>query len=63
MPIMSTNFAKTLVWKDEYNVKLWRHRAHTKYKWPLYATEWTPPMKNFCVRHWLSGYKKMVVID
>jgi len=24
MRIMSTNFAKTLVWKQEYDVKLWR---------------------------------------
>ena len=26
--------------------------AHIKYKWPPYATEWNPPMKIFCVRHW-----------
>ena len=26
MPIMSTNFAKTLVRKHEYDVKLWRHK-------------------------------------
>jgi len=25
--------------------------VHTKYKWPLHATEWNPPMKIFCVRH------------
>ena len=36
---------------------LWRHivtsqTAHNKYKWIPYATEWTPPMKIFCVRHW-----------
>jgi len=29
MPIMSTNFAKTLVWKHEYDVKLWRHKDRT----------------------------------
>jgi len=29
MPIMSTNFAKTLVWKNEYDVKLWRHKERT----------------------------------
>ena len=26
---MSTNFAKTLVWKHEYDVTLWRHRDTT----------------------------------
>jgi len=25
--------------------------AHTKYKWPPYATEWNAPMKIFYVRH------------
>jgi len=29
MHIMSTNFAKRLVWKHEYDVKLWRHKQHT----------------------------------
>ena len=29
--------------------------AHTKYKWPPYATEWTP-MKIFFVRYWLQGW-------
>jgi len=29
MHIMSTNFAKTLVWKHEYDVKLWRHKQRT----------------------------------
>jgi len=34
---------------------IWRHivtsqTAHTKYKWPPYATEWNPPMKIFFVR-------------
>jgi len=28
--------------------------AHTKYKWLPYAAEWNPPMKSFCVRHWLG---------
>jgi len=27
------------------------HTAHTKYKWPPYATEWNTPMKIICVRH------------
>ena len=56
MHIMSTNFTKTLVGKHDYNARLWRHNtAHTKYKWPPYATKWTPPKKNFCVRHWLAS--------
>jgi len=29
MPIMATNFAKTLVCKHEYDVKLGRHKEHT----------------------------------
>jgi len=29
MRIMSTNFAKTLVWKHEYDVELWRHKDRT----------------------------------
>jgi len=52
MHIMSTNFAKMLVWKDEYDVKLWRHKERTvnasDHHMPL--TE-SPPMKIFCVRH------------
>ena len=28
MHLMSTNFAITLVWKHEYDVKLWRHKQH-----------------------------------
>jgi len=24
--VMSTNFAKTLVWKQDNDVKLWRHK-------------------------------------
>jgi len=49
---MSTNFAKTLVWKQDYDVKLWRHKQRTPntndYPMPLNET---PPMKIFCVRH------------
>ena len=26
---MTTNFAKTLVWKQDYDVKLWRHKQRT----------------------------------
>ena len=29
MHVMSTNFAKTLVWKHENDVKLWRHKERT----------------------------------
>jgi len=29
MRIMSTNFAKTLVWKHEYDIKLLRHKYRT----------------------------------
>ena len=50
---MSTNFAKTLVWKQDYDVILWRHKQRTPntnaYPMPLNET---PPMKSFCVRHW-----------
>jgi len=29
MHIMSTNFAKTLIWKHKYDVKVWRHKQGT----------------------------------
>jgi len=52
MHIMSTNFAKTLVWKHEYDVKLWCHKDRTPqtidHHMPLNETH---PMKIFCVRH------------
>ena len=40
----------------DLEIWLWRQivtsqTAHTKYKWPPYATEWNPPMKIFCVCH------------
>ena len=39
MHIMSTNFAKTLVWKHGNDVKLWRHKQRTMTTiWP-----WTKP--------------------
>ena len=45
------NFAKTLVWKNEYDVKLWRHKNRTPqtndHHMPLNET----PMKIFCARH------------
>jgi len=47
---------------NKHRLKAWIWRqivpsetAHTKYKWPPYATEWTPNMKIFCVRHWLRS--------
>jgi len=43
---MSTNFAKTLVWKQDYDVNLWRHKQRTPntndYAMPLNET---PTMK------------------
>ena len=43
---MSTNFAKTLVWKQDYDVILWRHKQRTPntndYPMPLNET---PPWK------------------
>jgi len=48
MHIMPTNIAKTLVWKHEYNVKLWRHKHHTSNKNDHHiATEWNPPPWKF----------------
>ena len=51
---MSTNFAKTLVWKQDYDVILWRHKQHTPNTndYPMPLNEATP-MKSFCVRHWI----------
>jgi len=52
MRIVSTNFAKTLVWRHEYDVKLRRHKQRTSntndYPMPLNEI---PLMKIFCVRH------------
>jgi len=60
---MSTNLAKTLVWKHEYDVKLWRHKdriPQTNYHhMPLNE----PPMKIFCVRHWLGVQKSRSKLD
>ena len=45
---MSTNFAKTLVWKQDYDVILWRHKQRTPntndYPMPLNET---PPHEKF----------------
>jgi len=50
---MSTNFAKTLVWKHEYDVKLWRHKQRSPNKSDHHMSmNEILPMKIFCVRHW-----------
>jgi len=46
MPIMSTNFA----WKHEYDVA---NSAHQTQMTAICHWMKTPPMKIFCVRHWL----------
>ena len=38
---------KTWIWRQIVTSQT----AHTKYKWPLSATEWNPSMNIFCVRH------------
>jgi len=43
MHIMSTNFAKALVWKHEYDVKLWHHKERT----PNTNDYHMPPNENF----------------
>jgi len=53
MHIMSTNFAKTLVWKHESDVKLTSQAAHTKRKW-AHANE-TSPWKFSAYATALSG--------
>jgi len=49
---MSKNLAETLVWKYEYDIKLWRHKQRTSNKndhhIPLNDP---PPIKIFCARH------------
>jgi len=48
MHIMSTHFAKTLVWKHEYDVKLWRHKHRTPQTNDHHMSlNETPPWKNF----------------
>jgi len=44
---MSTNFAKTLVWKHDYDVKLWCHEQRTP-NTNDYLCHWMkPPHENF----------------
>jgi len=49
--IMPTNFAKTLVWKHEYDVKLWRQKSAHQIKMTTICQWMNPHMKIFCVRH------------
>jgi len=44
---MSTNFAKTLVWKHEYDVKLWRHKDCTPQTNDHHTLLNEPPHENF----------------
>ena len=46
------NKLRLKTWKWRRTVTL--QKVHTKYKWPPYATEWNPPMKVFCVPHWIQ---------
>jgi len=55
MHIVTTNFAKTLVWKHEYDVKLWHHKQRTPVQMTTTCYWVKPPMKIFRVRHcWLA---------
>ena len=56
MHIMSTNVAKTLVWKHENYVKLWRHKQRTPNTNDHHMTLNQPHMKIFYVRHWFDIY-------
>jgi len=51
MHIVSTNFAKTLVWKHLYDVKLWRHKHRTANTMSTICHLMKPSMKIFCARH------------
>jgi len=53
MHIMSTNVAKTLVWKHEFYVKLWCYKQCTPNTNDHHMPLNEPPTKIFCVRHWL----------
>jgi len=47
------NLAKTLVWKHEYGVKLWRHKQRTPNTNDHHMPLNNPLMKIFCVSHWI----------
>jgi len=47
---------------------LWREiltsqTAHTIQKWRPYVTEWTPPMKIFCVHHWQQLLRSKISLN
>jgi len=64
MHIVSTNFAKRLIWKHEYDVKLWRHKQRTPntndhhmplnenppWKFSAYATDYCSFLSQFTLR-------------
>jgi len=54
MHIMSTNFAKTSVWKHEYDVKLWRRKQRAPNTYDHHTPLIQTPMKILCVPHWRS---------
>jgi len=63
MHIMSTNFAKTLVWKHGNDVKLWRHKQRTpNANDHLMNLNQNTPMKIFCVRHWLATHRFTLLV-
>jgi len=48
---MSTNLAKTMVWKQDYDIKLCRHEQLTSNKNDHHLLLNENHMKIFCVRH------------
>ena len=52
MHALSTSFAKTLVWKHEYDVELCRHKQHTPNTNDYYIPLNETPMKIFCACHY-----------
>jgi len=61
MHIMSTNPAKTLVWKYDYDTKLWRHKQRTpntnNHHMPMNETL---PLKIFLRTPLATGLRKVV---
>jgi len=60
MHIMSTNVAKTLVWKHEYDVKLRRHKHRTPQTNDHYMPLNETPHEIFCVRLWSRLYRTLL---
>jgi len=50
---MSTNFAKTLVWKHGNDVNCWRHKQRTPNTNDHHVTLNQPSINIFCVPHWV----------